>query len=131
MTVATPSRESMVPERQRFDVARIREDFPILRQRIRGKPLVYLDNAATTQKPRSVIDAIVRFYTQDCSNIHRGVHLLSERATRAYEDARITVQRFLNARESREIIFVRGTTRGSTWWRRATGTRISAPATRS
>src|SRR5437016_4570418 len=112
MTVASPPRETMVSERHRFDVARIREDFPILRQRIRGKPLVYLDNAATTQKPRSVIDAIVRFYTEDCSNIHRGVHLLSERATRVYEEARLTVQRFLNARESREIVFVRGTTEG-------------------
>jgi cysteine desulfurase/selenocysteine lyase len=93
-----------------FDVQRIRRDFPILNQRIHGKPLVYLDNAATTQKPRSVIDAMVRSYAEDNANIHRGVHLLSERATRAYEDAREKVQKFLNAPSSREIIFVRGTT---------------------
>src|SRR3954469_15925861 len=93
-----------------FDVQRVRGDFPILNQRIHGKPLVYLDNAATTQKPQSVIDAMVRSYAEDNANIHRGVHLLSERATRAYELARIKVQKFLNAPNPREIIFVRGTT---------------------
>jgi len=93
-----------------FDVQHVRRDFPILKQRIHGKPLVYLDNAATTQKPQSVIDAMVRSYTEDNANIHRGVHLLSERATRAYEDARAKVQKYLNAASSREIIFVRGTT---------------------
>ena len=93
-----------------FDVERIRRDFPILTQRIHGKPLVYLDNAATTQKPQSVIDAMVRSYAVDNANIHRGVHLLSERATQAYEEARIKVQKFLNAPNPREIIFVRGTT---------------------
>ena len=93
-----------------FDVQRIRRDFPILNQRVHGKPLVYLDNAATTQKPQSVIDSMVRSYAEDNANIHRGVHLLSERATRAYEDAREKVQRFLNAPSAREIIFVRGTT---------------------
>jgi len=93
-----------------FDVAKVRRDFPILRQKIHGKPLVYLDNAATTQKPQAVIDAMVRSYAEDNANIHRGVHLLSERATRAYEDARVKVQRFLNAPDLREIIFVRGTT---------------------
>ena len=93
-----------------FDVQHVRRDFPILKQRIHGKPLVYLDNAATTQKPQSVIDAMVRSYTEDNANIHRGVHLLSERATRAYEDAREKVQKYLNAASSREIIFVRGTT---------------------
>jgi cysteine desulfurase/selenocysteine lyase len=93
-----------------FDVQRVRRDFPILTERIHGKPLVYLDNAATTQKPRSVIDAMVRSYAEDNANIHRGVHLLSERATRAYEDAREKVQKFLNAPNAREIIFVRGTT---------------------
>jgi cysteine desulfurase/selenocysteine lyase len=93
-----------------FDVQRIRRDFPILTQRIHGKPLVYLDNAATTQKPQSVIDAMVRSYAVDNANIHRGVHLLSERATQAYEEARIKVQKFLNAANPREIIFVRGTT---------------------
>ena len=93
-----------------FDVQKVRRDFPILNQRIHGKALVYLDNAATTQKPQAVIDAMVRSYAEDNANIHRGVHLLSERATRAYEDAREKVQKFLNASNSREIIFVRGTT---------------------
>ena len=95
-----------------FDVQRVRRDFPILTQTIHGKPLVYLDNAATTQKPQSVIDAMVRSYAEDNANIHRGVHLLSERATQAYELAREKVQHFLNAANSREIIFVRGTTEG-------------------
>jgi len=93
-----------------FDVAKVRRDFPILGQRIHGKPLVYLDNAATTQKPQAVIDAMVRSYAEDNANIHRGVHLLSERATRAYEEARVKVQTFLNAPDAREVIFVRGTT---------------------
>jgi cysteine desulfurase/selenocysteine lyase len=95
-----------------FDVQRIRRDFPILTQRIHGKPLVYLDNAATTQKPQAVIDSMVRSYAEDNANIHRGVHLLSERATQAYEEARVKIQKFLNAPNSREIIFVRGTTEG-------------------
>jgi len=93
-----------------FNVARIREDFPILKEQVHGKPLVYLDNAATTQKPRAVMEAEQRFYLTQCSNVHRGVHYLSEQATRAYEDVRVKVQRFLNAGEAREIIFVRGTT---------------------
>ena len=93
-----------------FDVQRIRQDFPILSQKVHGKPLVYLDNAATTQKPQAVIDAMVRSYAEDNANIHRGVHLLSERATRAYEEARVKVQTFLNAPDAREVIFVRGTT---------------------
>jgi len=93
-----------------FDVQRLRADFPILRQKIHGKPLVYLDNAATSQKPQVVLDALIEFYTSDCSNIHRGVHLLSARATAAYEEAREKARTFLNARESREIIFVRGAT---------------------
>ncbi|HXJ91411.1 MAG TPA: cysteine desulfurase [Terriglobia bacterium] len=93
-----------------FDVERIRQDFPILHQRVHGKPLVYLDNAATSQKPMSVIDAERDFYLHDCANIHRGVHDLSERATRKYEEVRVRVQRLLNAREVHEIVFVRGTT---------------------
>lgn len=93
-----------------FDVQRVREDFPLLRQEVRGRPLVYLDSAATAQKPQAVIDAIVRFYQHDNANVHRGVHVLSERATEAYEGARETVRGFLNARDAREIIFVRGTT---------------------
>jgi cysteine desulfurase / selenocysteine lyase len=98
------------PGAARLDVAKIREDFPVLRQKVHGKPLVYLDNAATSQKPLPVIDAEKRFYENDNSNIHRGVHELSERATRAYEETRVKVQRFLNAAEAREIIFVRSTT---------------------
>jgi cysteine desulfurase/selenocysteine lyase len=93
-------------------VARIREDFPILRQQVRGKPLVYLDNAATSQKPQVVIDALTRFYAAENANIHRGVHYLSERATVAYDEVREKVARFLNAHSSREIIFTRGTTEG-------------------
>ncbi len=95
-----------------LNVWKIREDFPILNQKVHGKPLVYLDNAATTQKPRAVIDAITNFYTSDCANIHRGVHLLSERATEAYEKSRAKAGQFLNAHSSREIVFVRGATEG-------------------
>jgi cysteine desulfurase/selenocysteine lyase len=95
-----------------LDVVRVREDFPILRREIHGKPLVYLDNAATTQKPNAVIDRITRYYTSENSNVHRGVHLLSEIATAAYEGARGTVKRFINARSEKEIVFVRGTTEG-------------------
>jgi len=94
----------------RFDVEAIRRDFPILHQEVHGRPLVYLDNAATTQKPKAVLEVLQRYYTQDNANIHRGVHELSQRATAAYEGAREKVQRFLNAASSREIIFVRGTT---------------------
>jgi cysteine desulfurase/selenocysteine lyase len=93
-----------------FDVQKIRRDFPILSQRVHGKALVYLDNAATTQKPKPVIDAMVRSYAEDNANIHRGVHLLSERATRSYEEAREKVRKFLHAPDAREIVFVRGTT---------------------
>jgi cysteine desulfurase/selenocysteine lyase len=94
----------------RLEVERLRADFPILHQKVYGKPLIYLDNAATTQKPRAVIDTISRFYASDYANVHRGIYQLSERATRAYEEARERVRRFLNARDSREIVFVRGTT---------------------
>ncbi|HEU4400834.1 MAG TPA: cysteine desulfurase [Candidatus Polarisedimenticolia bacterium] len=95
-----------------FDVGRIRRDFPILHQRVHGRPLVYLDNAATAQKPQAVIDALTRFYSCDNSNIHRGLHELSERSTAAYEAARGKVRRFLNAGHDHEIVFVRGTTEG-------------------
>lgn len=91
---------------------RVRQDFPALAQKVHGKPLVYLDNAATTQKPRPVIEAITRFYEQDCANVHRGVHQLSERATEGFERARRKAQRFLGAADVREIIFVRGATEG-------------------
>ena len=95
-----------------FDVARIREDFPILKQTINDRPLVYLDNAATSQKPQAVIDALVNYYTTENSNVHRGVHTLSQRATDAYEEARSKVRQFINAADDKEIIFVRGTTEG-------------------
>lgn len=95
-----------------FDVATIREDFPILRQKAHGKPLVYLDNAATTQKPRAVIDRLVRYYETENANIHRGVYELSQHATAAYEQAREKVARFLNAPKSSEVIFTRGSTEG-------------------
>ena len=93
-----------------FDVARIREDFPILKEKVHGKPLVYFDNGATSQKPQAVIDALNRYYSAENSNIHRGVHHLSEQATAAYEAARSKIRNFINARADKEIIFVRGTT---------------------
>ena len=93
-----------------FDVARIREDFPLLKQMVNGKPLVYLDNAATSQKPQSVIDTLVRYYTTENANVHRGVHTLSQLATDDYEQARTQARKFINAKEDSEIIFVRGTT---------------------
>ena len=99
-------------EGKSFDVRQVRADFPILHRTVRGKPLVYLDNAATSQKPRAVIDAIAHYYECDNANIHRGVHFLSERATADYEDARRTVKEFLNAASTSEIIFVRGATEG-------------------
>jgi cysteine desulfurase/selenocysteine lyase len=93
-----------------YDVEDVRRDFPILARDVRGKRLVYLDNAATTQKPRRVIDRLVRYYTEENSNVHRGVHYLSELATMEYENARGTVQRFINASSEKEIVFTRGTT---------------------
>jgi cysteine desulfurase / selenocysteine lyase len=110
-----PARFSPVEARTgavRFDVERIREDFPILSRRVRGMPLVYLDNAATSQKPQSVIDAVADFYRLDNANIHRGIHYLSERATADYQAVRRQVARFLNAASDREIVFTRGTTEG-------------------
>jgi cysteine desulfurase / selenocysteine lyase len=95
-----------------YDVQKIRAHFPILFQRVNDKPLVYLDNAATSQKPRAVIDAITRYYENDNANIHRGVHALSQRATNDYEAARETVRRFVNAGQLGEIVFVRGATEG-------------------
>ena len=94
----------------RFDVKKIRNDFPILHQIINGKPLVYLDNAATSQKPKNVLNAIEKYYREYNSNIHRGVHTLSENATEAYELARLKIKNFINARSNKEVIFVRGAT---------------------
>jgi cysteine desulfurase/selenocysteine lyase len=99
-----------IPTTDDMPVERWRADFPILESRIHGKPLIYLDNAATTQKPQVVIDAEARYYREENANVHRGVHVLSQRATDAFEGARIKVQRFINAARSDEIVFVRGTT---------------------
>lgn len=93
-----------------WDVAAVREDFPILHQEVYGVPLAYLDNAATSQKPTSVIDAIDRYYRRDNANVHRGVHALAERATADYEAAREKIRAYVNARSKKEIVFVRGTT---------------------
>ncbi|HIL39554.1 MAG TPA: aminotransferase class V-fold PLP-dependent enzyme, partial [Methylococcales bacterium] len=95
-----------------LDVLSIRNDFPVLAQQIRGKPLIYLDNAASSQKPNSVIDAISNNYRFDYANIHRGVHTLSQRSTDSFEGAREKVRAFLNAESIKEIIFVRGATEG-------------------
>ena len=104
-----------------LDVAAIRADFPALDQLVHGKPLVYLDNAATTQKPRAVLDAMQHYYEQDNANVHRGVHTLSERATEAYEGARETVRAFVNAASVREVIFTRNATEGINLVARAWG----------
>ena len=93
-----------------LDVARLRDEFPILMRTVHGKPLVYLDSANTSQKPYAVLEATRRFYAEECANIHRGTHLLSEIATALYEGAREKARRFLNAASTREIVFVRGTT---------------------
>src|ERR1700722_12099989 len=93
-----------------FDVRKVRADFPILHTTAHGKPLIYLDNGATPQKPRGVIDRLVRYYETENANIHRGVYELSQKATNAYEEARHKVAKFLNAAEDKEVIFTRGTT---------------------
>jgi cysteine desulfurase/selenocysteine lyase len=116
MTTAakTLSREPgpVLVESPTFEVERVRRDFPILNQKVRGKALVYLDNAATSQKPQPVIDAIARYYQSGNANIHRGVHFLSEHATEEHEAARQLVRQFINAARTQELIFVRGTTEG-------------------
>ena len=104
-----------------LDVAAIRADFPALHQSVHGKPLVYLDNAATTQKPRAVLDSIVRYYERDNANIHRGVHELSQRATEAHDRSRATVRAFLNARSTREIVYTRNATESINLGARAWG----------
>jgi cysteine desulfurase/selenocysteine lyase len=113
---ATPARAAppgqaavAAPPPPALDAAQLRADFPALHQQVHGQPLVYLDNAATTQKPRAVIDAVSRYYERDNANVHRGVHALSERATKAFEGARAAVARFLSA-DPREVVFVRGAT---------------------
>jgi cysteine desulfurase / selenocysteine lyase len=108
-------------------VERIRKDFPILHQEVHGRPLVYLDSAATSQKPQVVLDALADYYARDNANVHRGVHQLSERATEAYEGARARIQRFLNAAHPREIVFVRGTTEGINLVAQTYGRRMVGP----
>jgi cysteine desulfurase/selenocysteine lyase len=107
---AVPSTELYARADGRLDVARVRADFPILSREVHGKPLVYLDSAASSQQPRAVIEAVSHYAQTTHSNVHRGVHLLSQLATDAYEGARETVRRFLNAHSTREILFTRGTT---------------------
>jgi cysteine desulfurase/selenocysteine lyase len=111
MTIAARPAQA-IGSRPELDVEAVRAEFPILHRTVHGKPLVYLDNAATSQKPRFVLDAITEYYEKENANIHRGVHYLSERATADYEKVREKVQRFLNAAKPSEIIFVRGTTEG-------------------
>lgn len=114
----------MIPAATRataFDVSRVRADFPILRREVHGRPLVYLDNAATTQKPQQVLDALLRYYAGTNANVHRGVHLLSQLATDEYEAARDKVRAFFNARSVREIIFTRNSTEGINLVARAFG----------
>src|SRR5215475_11184242 len=106
----TLAADSQQMQHRAFDVWNIREDFPLLKRQVHGKPLVYLDNAATSQKPQMVIDTVNRYYAEENANIHRGAYYLSEKATQAYEDARVKVQRFLHAPSEREIIFTRSVT---------------------
>ena len=98
-----------------LDAEVIRKDFPILDQIVNDEPLVYLDNAATTQKPLAVLEAINRYYEQDNANVHRGVHTLAERATASYEAARETIGKFINAGSTKEVLFTRGTTTSLNW----------------
>ena len=97
---------------KQLDIAAIRQEFPILNREVKGRPLIYLDNAATTQKPQSVIDAIIHYYTHYNANIHRGIHTLAEEATAAFELTRDAVKSFIGAGSREEIIFTRGTTEG-------------------
>jgi cysteine desulfurase/selenocysteine lyase len=108
--LGTPRLQETVTTKPPPDWLTLRNDFPVLAQEVHGKPLVYFDNAATSQKPRQVIEAISRYYERDNSNVHRGIHELSNRATTAYENARVRMAQFINAPKSCEIIFTRGTT---------------------
>src|SRR5882672_9391573 len=106
--------EAAAPKQKKkaIDWAKIRADFPILDQTVHGQPLIYFDNAATTQKPRAVLEALRNYYEHDNANVHRGIHELSNRATAAFEAARGRAARFINARKPEEIVFTRGTTEG-------------------
>ena len=108
-----------------FNAEAIKQDFPILDQIVNDEPLVYLDNAATTQKPTRVLAAIENYYLRDNANVHRGVHTLAERATAAYEAARERVRSFINAASSREVLFTRGTTTGLNWVAQFAAERLS------
>ncbi len=110
MKASTTAGGPATPAASGYEVERLRADFPILKRRVNGKPLVYLDNAATSQKPAAVIDAVRRYYETSNANIHRGVHTLSVEATAAYERARAAVQRFVGASRPEEIVFVRSAT---------------------
>ena len=94
-------------EKHTLDIQKIRTQFPVLHQEVNGKPLIYFDNAATNQKPKRVIDALVKYYEHDNANIHRGAHALAARATEAFENTRVSVQKFINANEPEEIIFTK------------------------
>src|SRR2546427_10236078 len=109
MTTATPALSS---KPKKVDFGKIRSDFPILDQKVHGQPLIYFDNAATTQKPQVVLDALRHYYVKDNANVHRGIHELSNRATAAFEAARDRTARFINARSATEIVFTSGTTEG-------------------
>src|SRR5882762_1851042 len=121
MTTATPALPS---KPKKVDFAKIRADFPILDQKVHGQPLIYFDNAATTQKPRVVLDALRRYYEKDNANVHRGIHELSNRATAAFEAARDRAAQFINARSSAEIVFTSGTTEGINLVAHAWGTKF-------
>src|SRR5438094_5850323 len=106
--------EATIPDSRKktIDWESVRADFPILHQKVHGQPLIYFDNAATSQKPRMVLDALRNYYERDNANVHRGIHELSNRATAAYEAARARAAHFINARSADEIVFTRGTTEG-------------------
>jgi cysteine desulfurase / selenocysteine lyase len=110
MAVKMEHRKAAPPAPPDYDVGRIRDDFPILRRKVRGKPLAYLDNAATTQKPKAVIDAVCRYYSEDNANVHRGVHFLSQHATELYDRAREKVMKLIGTTSACELVFTRGTT---------------------
>ncbi|MBO0448127.1 cysteine desulfurase [Enterococcus sp. MJM12] len=107
-----------------IDAQKLRQDFPILHQLVNDEPLVYLDNAATTQKPEAVLDKLTAYYHQDNANVHRGVHTLAERATQAYEGAREKVRTFINAKETAEVLFTRGTTTSLNWVAKSFGAKF-------
>ena len=114
---------AMLPH-QAVNWSALRQDFPIFDQQVHGRPLIYFDNAATSQKPRGVLDALVHYYERDNANVHRGIHELGNRATAAFEAARVRAAKFLNARSADEIIFTRGTTEGINLVAAAWGTKF-------